>query len=69
MLLTSAVLVVLQARQISAALPIIVRGHYEQEIEHLNKQGATMVIMGEHELARGMLARTVGSPPPEALPA
>jgi len=65
--------VVLQARQISAALPIIARGHYEEEVEHLNKQGASMVIMGEHELARGMLARTVGAaagaPPPEPLPA
>ena len=66
--------VVLQARQISAALPIVVRGHYEEEVEHLNKQGASMVIMGEHELARGMLARTVSAaagatpdaPPPAA---
>ena len=66
--------VVLQARQISAALPIIVRGHYQEEVEHLNKQGATIVVMGEQELARGMLARTVGAapgppPPPEPPPA
>ena len=53
--------VVLQARQISAALPIIARGHYEEEIEHLNKQGATTVMSGEYELARGMLARTIGA--------
>jgi CPA2 family monovalent cation:H+ antiporter-2 len=48
--------VVQQARAINAALPIVARAHSEEEIEHLKKHGASMVVMGEHEIAKAMLA-------------
>jgi K+:H+ antiporter len=47
--------VVQQARAISAELPIIARAHSEAEIEHLLKHGASLVIMGEHEIAKAMI--------------
>ena len=52
--------VVEQARRINAALPIIARAHSEAEIEHLKKHGASAVVMGEHEIAKAMIA---GIPP------
>jgi CPA2 family monovalent cation:H+ antiporter-2 len=52
--------VVDQARKLSAALPIIARAHFEAEIEHLKKHGATTVVMSEHETAKAMMA---GIPP------
>jgi lactam utilization protein B len=36
-------------------LPIIARAHSEEEIEHLKRHGATLVVMGEHEIAKAML--------------
>jgi CPA2 family monovalent cation:H+ antiporter-2 len=48
--------VVQQARAINPALPIVARAHSEAEIEHLLKHGATSVVMGEHEIAKAMLA-------------
>ncbi|MGC2408494.1 MAG: YbaL family putative K(+) efflux transporter [Methyloceanibacter sp.] len=47
--------VVQQARAIKPFLPIIARAHSEAEIEHLKRHGATMVVMGEHEIAKAML--------------
>jgi CPA2 family monovalent cation:H+ antiporter-2 len=48
--------VVQQARAINPALPIIARAHSQAEIEHLMKHGASAVVMGEHEIAKAMLA-------------
>jgi len=48
--------VVAQARELNGALPIIARAHSEVEIEHLRKHGATKVVMGEHEIAKAMIA-------------
>jgi CPA2 family monovalent cation:H+ antiporter-2 len=48
--------VVAQARELNPALPIIARAHSEDEIEHLKKHGATKVVMGEHEIAKAMIA-------------
>jgi CPA2 family monovalent cation:H+ antiporter-2 len=48
-----------QARVLNPALPIIARAHSEEEIAHLKKHGATDVIMGEHEIAKAMLAMIV----------
>jgi CPA2 family monovalent cation:H+ antiporter-2 len=48
--------VVQQARAINADLPIIARAHSEDEIAHLMKHGASLVIMGEHEIAKAMAA-------------
>jgi CPA2 family monovalent cation:H+ antiporter-2 len=47
--------VVQQARASNPDLPIIARAHSEAETEHLMKHGATLVIMGEHEIAKAML--------------
>ena len=57
--------VVEQARAINPTLPIIARAHSEAEIEHLKKHGASIVVMGEHEIAKAMLEEIlppVGSP-------
>jgi K+:H+ antiporter len=48
--------VVAQARELNPALAIIARAHSEAEIEHLRKHGATAVVMGEHEIAKAMIA-------------
>jgi CPA2 family monovalent cation:H+ antiporter-2 len=45
-----------QARAINPALPIVARAHSEAEIEHLLRHGASSVVMGEHEIAKAMLA-------------
>jgi CPA2 family monovalent cation:H+ antiporter-2 len=45
-----------QARAINPTLPIIARSHSEEETAHLTKHGATKVVMGEHEIAKAMVA-------------
>jgi CPA2 family monovalent cation:H+ antiporter-2 len=45
-----------QARRLNPDLPIVARAHSEEEIDHLKKHGATFVVMGEHEIAKAMLA-------------
>jgi CPA2 family monovalent cation:H+ antiporter-2 len=45
-----------QARAINRSLWIIARAHSEEEIEHLKRHGASSVVMGEHEIARAMVA-------------
>ena len=49
--------VVQQARDINPMLAIIARANSDAEIEHLKKHGATLVIMGEHEIARAMVSQ------------
>lgn len=58
---------VAQAHAINGNLLIIARSHSEAESEHLLKYGANQVIMGEHEIAKAMIAaipstRTDSSP-------
>jgi len=48
--------VVEQARKINPQLDIVARAHSEEEIVHLVRHGATTVIMGEHEIAKAMIA-------------
>jgi CPA2 family monovalent cation:H+ antiporter-2 len=48
--------VVAQARKLNPDLPIVARAHSEVEIDHLRKHGATKVVMGEHEIAKAMVA-------------
>jgi CPA2 family monovalent cation:H+ antiporter-2 len=48
--------VVDQARRINPELCILARAHSAAEIDHLKKHGASEVIMGEHEIAKAMLA-------------
>ena len=47
--------VVQQARAINPTLTIVARAHSEAEILHLKKHGASIVIMGEHEIAMAMV--------------
>jgi CPA2 family monovalent cation:H+ antiporter-2 len=47
--------VVQQARAMNPGLRIIARAHSEAEYEHLKRHGATLVVMGEHEIAKAML--------------
>jgi monovalent cation:H+ antiporter-2, CPA2 family len=44
-----------QAHAINPRLPIIARAHSEEEIAHLNRHGATKVIMGEQLIAQAMI--------------
>ena len=48
--------VIQQARAINPAILILARAHTDAEVEHLLKLGADRVIMGEREIANGMLA-------------
>jgi CPA2 family monovalent cation:H+ antiporter-2 len=43
-------------RKANPELTIIARSHSEEETAHLMKHGATEVIMGEHEIAKAMIA-------------
>ena len=47
--------IVQQARAANAYIRIIARAHSDAEVEHLQGLGADMVIMGEREIARGMI--------------
>jgi voltage-gated potassium channel Kch len=47
-------------RKANPQLTIIARSHSEDETAHLKKYGATEVVMGEHEIAKAMIA---GIPP------
>ena len=47
--------VVEQARQANPSIRIIARAHSDDEVNHLTDLGADTVIMGEREIARGML--------------
>jgi CPA2 family monovalent cation:H+ antiporter-2 len=47
--------VVEQARKANASLEIVARAHSDAEQSNLNKLGATYTVMGEREIAQGML--------------
>ncbi|MGB6948730.1 MAG: YbaL family putative K(+) efflux transporter [Methyloceanibacter sp.] len=46
---------VLQARRANPLLRIIARAHSDEEVDYLKKNGASIVIMGELEIARAMI--------------
>lgn len=48
-----------QARALNPALPIISRAHSEADIEHLKQHGASLVVLGEHEIAKAMIDQAV----------
>jgi CPA2 family monovalent cation:H+ antiporter-2 len=48
------------ARAANPDLRIIARAHSEAEIDHLYRYGASLVVMGEMEIARGMIAGLMG---------
>ncbi|MEE9099269.1 MULTISPECIES: YbaL family putative K(+) efflux transporter [Pseudomonas] len=45
------------ARAINPNLDIIARAHFDTEVDYLEQNGANLVIMGEREIARGMVER------------
>ncbi|MFZ5738423.1 MAG: YbaL family putative K(+) efflux transporter [Pseudomonadota bacterium] len=49
--------IVAKARAANPGLQIIARAHSAEEVTHLKSNGATLVIMGEDEIARAMIAR------------
>ena len=46
--------IVEQARAANPEIDIVARAHFDAEVEYLSKLGATVVIMGEREIARSM---------------
>jgi CPA2 family monovalent cation:H+ antiporter-2 len=59
--------IVEQSRKMNPRLTIIARAHFDAEVEYLRRLGATTVIMGEREIARGMIedvrALSAAAPP------
>ncbi|WP_353643599.1 cation:proton antiporter [Mesorhizobium sp. WSM2239] len=47
--------IILRARAANPAIAIIARAHSDAEVEHLRRLGADTVIMGEREIARGIV--------------
>ncbi len=47
--------IVQQARAANPAIPIIARAHSDAEVEHLKSLGADLIIMGEREIALGII--------------
>jgi CPA2 family monovalent cation:H+ antiporter-2 len=47
--------IVEQGRAANPGLVIVARAHFEAELDHLRTHGADLIIMGEREIARGML--------------
>ena len=45
----------MRARAANPASSIIARAHSDAEVEHLSGLGADIVIMGEREIARGIV--------------
>ena len=48
-----------KARQLNPGIEIVARAHSDAEVEHLRQSGADFIIMGEREVARGMLAHVL----------
>ncbi|MDE1145550.1 MAG: YbaL family putative K(+) efflux transporter [Azospirillaceae bacterium] len=57
--------VVAQARKRNPHLDIIARAHTDAAVDHLRQHGANLVIMGEREIAQGMLSHAHGLLVPE----
>ncbi len=52
--------IVRHAREANPGLTIVARAHFDAEVESLKADGATAVIMGEREIARGMVEQVLG---------
>ncbi|MEY4249539.1 MAG: hypothetical protein RJA87_1172 [Pseudomonadota bacterium] len=58
--------IVEQAHRANPALAVVARAHSDREVEHLTALGASLTILGERELARGILDRAILGVPPKA---
>ena len=56
------------ARGLNPDIEIIARAHSDAEVAHLRQGGANFIIMGEREVARGMLAHVLAQPDVEGGP-
>jgi monovalent cation:H+ antiporter-2, CPA2 family len=54
--------IVEQARAVSPTLEIVARAHSDAEVDYLKGFGADFIIMGEREIARGMIEHLLGPP-------
>jgi len=61
--------IVLRARAANPGINVIARAHSDAEVEHLKGLGADTVIMGEREIARGILEVVTGGGPVETVKA
>jgi CPA2 family monovalent cation:H+ antiporter-2 len=61
--------IVEQARAANPGLLIVARAHSDADVEHLNECGATFTIMGEREIAQGMVDFATRVPPQQPAPA
>ncbi|MGB3811222.1 MAG: YbaL family putative K(+) efflux transporter [Parvibaculum sp.] len=57
--------VVDQARKANPALDIVAQAHSDAEVDYLRKRGANYIIMGEREIARGMIEHALGDEAPD----
>jgi CPA2 family monovalent cation:H+ antiporter-2 len=55
-----------QARSLNPGISIVARAHSDDEVEHLGRFGADVVIMGEREIARGMIEHIKARLKPDA---
>ncbi|MBN9221998.1 MAG: cation:proton antiporter [Mesorhizobium sp.] len=55
--------IVLRARAANPAINVVARAHSDAEVEHLKGLGANTVIMGEREIARGIVEEVLGNKP------
>ncbi|CCV16257.1 YbaL family putative K(+) efflux transporter [Mesorhizobium sp. STM 4661] len=60
--------IVLRARAANPGISVIARAHSDAEVEHLKGLGADTVIMGEREIARGIVEEVLGHKPEAAEP-
>ncbi|TGQ71014.1 Kef family K(+) transporter [Mesorhizobium sp. M00.F.Ca.ET.186.01.1.1] len=60
--------IVLRARAANPAISVVARAHSDAEVEHLKGLGADTVIMGEREIARGIVEEVLGPKPDAAEP-
>ncbi|TPI75860.1 YbaL family putative K(+) efflux transporter [Mesorhizobium sp. B2-8-9] len=60
--------IVLRARTANPAINVIARAHSDAEVEHLKGLGADIVIMGEREIARGIVEVVTGKTTDPAAP-
>lgn len=55
--------IVLRARAANPGINVVARAHSDAEVEHLKGLGADTVIMGEREIARGIVEEVLGRKP------
>ncbi|KRB19645.1 MULTISPECIES: cation:proton antiporter [Mesorhizobium] len=55
--------IVLRARAAKPGINVVARAHSDAEVEHLKGLGADTVIMGEREIARGIVEEVLGHKP------